>query len=100
MGNDGFDVHTDAMRAHAARLRAAAGEFDAAAGSADGAQVHAGAFGLIGTALAGEALALAAAAAAGLRAHAVLVTRAAGGIDGMADAYDEVERRIRDGFGR
>ncbi|MHA6797218.1 type VII secretion target [Pseudonocardia bannensis] len=100
MGHDGFAVHTDAMRAHASRLREAAGRFDRAGDTAAAITLRSDAFGLIGTALAGDALALAAAAADGLGGQAALVDLAARGIDGMAAAYDEVERRIRDGFGR
>ncbi|WP_214367948.1 hypothetical protein [Pseudonocardia sp. H11422] len=100
MGHDGFAVHTDAMRAHADRLREAAGRFDRAGGTAAAITLRTDAFGLIGIALAGDALALAAAAADGLSGQAALVGLTARGIDDVAAAYDEVERRICDGFGR
>ncbi|NMH98985.1 hypothetical protein [Pseudonocardia acidicola] len=88
------------MRTHAGRLREAAGRFGGAGSTAAAVTLHTDAFGLIGTALAGDALTLAGLAAGGLSAQAVAVDLVARGIDEMADAYDEVERRIRDGFGR
>ena len=96
---DGFEIHTDAMREHAGRLRATADRFEQAA-HADTGPVAADAFGVVGMALAGDALHLAGLAAAGLAAQAGAVRLVATGIDAAARAYSEVERTIRDGFNR
>ncbi|HXV94151.1 MAG TPA: type VII secretion target [Pseudonocardia sp.] len=96
---DGFCVHTGNMSAHADRLREASARFAAAGSAARTVTVGSEAFGLVGTALAGDVLRTAELIARGLTGQAAALRTLAEGVEATTRAYEATERRACAGFG-